>query len=525
MINDNTIARQTISDTLVAGNEPGVNSSYIIYGTNDIIRSLYRIMDAPREGGFGRVYHVYHTGWNIELALKQPKGNVFIDNEQKETFIRECLNLFKLGLHEHIVLCYYVREIDGVLSIFSEWMAGGSLKDLIYKKTGNLYDGEEKTILARILDISIQFARGLHYAHKRGLIHKDVKPDNVLMTADGTVKIADFGIAEAKELFSKEKILSKEYCSPEQEAGRPLTIQTDVWSWGVSVLEVFLGERKWMIGLVAGYVCEEYFDQAIIPIPEAMKKILRRCFQSNPADRWDNFGEIEVLLREIYESETGNLYPRPMPRAVMDTAATLNNKALSYLDMEMPDEAEKCWTKALLKQPDHPDSIFNKTLYLWRNAQIDDIQAIDTIQNIYENNPDNSHILWLYANLCMERRDYQTVIQLIKEKELRNDKRYNSLIRIAQPAGSKPVCRILSDKVLYAGQLHFANKNTLIISYSDKGFEKWAIDISSGGVPEKIRKVDRYEWEWEQTTVLCCSDDGKYIATLEGETDEYGRLV
>ncbi|MDR1182913.1 MAG: protein kinase [Bacteroidales bacterium] len=524
MINDKTIA-QTISDTPAVRNESGINSAHVMYKTSDIIRSLYRIMDAPREGGFGRVYHVYHTGWNIELALKQPKGNVSIDNEQKETFIKECLNLFKLGLHEHIVLCYYVREIDGVLSIFSEWMTGGSLKDLIYKKTGNLYDGEEKIILARLLDISIQFARGLHYAHKRGLIHKDVKPDNLLMTADGTVKIADFGIAEAKELFSEEKILSRQYCSPEQMGGRPLTIQTDIWSWGVSVLEAFLGKIEWENGLVAGYACEEYFDQTIIPMPEAMKKILRRCFQYNPAERWDNFGEIEVLLREIYESETGNLYPRPMSKSVVDTAATLNNKALSYLDMEMPDEAEKCWAKALLKQPDHLDSIFNKTLYLWRNAQIDDIQAIDTIQNIYENNPDDSHILWLYANFCMERRDYQTAIQLIKGKKLWNDKRYNSLISIAQSTGNKPVYRILSGEVLYAGQLHFANKNTFIISYSDKGFEKWAIDISSDGVPENIHQAGRYEWEWEQATVLCCSDNGKYIVTLEGKTDEFGCLA
>jgi serine/threonine protein kinase/WD40 repeat protein len=522
MKNDNTIAQQTISD-IPARNEPEADSTCIIYQTNDLVRSLYRIMDAPREGGFGRVYHVYHTGWNVELALKQPKGNVFIDSKEKDTFIRECINLFRLGLHEHIVLCYYVREINGVLSIFSEWMAGGSLKDLIYKKAENLYSGEEKTVLARILDISIQFARGLHYAHKRGLIHKDVKPDNLLMTASGTIKIADFGIAEAKELFSKEKSLSIQYCSPEQMGGRPLTIQTDIWSWGVSVLEAFLGDLKWSNGVVAGYACEEYFDQTIIPMPEAMKNILRRCFHDNPAQRWDNFGEVEVLLREIYESETGSLYPRPMPKAVVDTAATLNNKALSYLDMEMPGEAEKCWVKALLKQPDHLDSIFNKTLYLWRNAQIDDIQAIDAIRNIYENNPGDSTSLWLYANFCMERRDYQTAIQLINEKKLWNDKRYDSLIRVAQPAGDKPVCRLLSEDVRYAGQLHLADKNTLILSYSDKGFEKWAIDVSTGGVPEKIHLAGRYEWEWEQAAALCCSSNGTYIATLEGKTDEYGR--
>jgi serine/threonine protein kinase len=90
----------------------------------------------------------------------------------------------------------------GRLSVFSELMEGGSLRDWIYSKDdedapGRLYDGTKSEALEHILDISIQSARGLHYAHtaKEPLIHKDVKPDNLLLTSDGIVKVSDFGIS------------------------------------------------------------------------------------------------------------------------------------------------------------------------------------------------------------------------------------------------------------------------------------------------------------------------------------------
>jgi serine/threonine protein kinase len=446
-MNDNTVSLQTVSETPDSRSGSSESVSRTLYGANDVIRSLYRVVDAPREGGFGRVYCVHHTGWDILLALKQPKENALVDNVAKAKFIEECTNLFRVNLHDNVVTCFYVRQIDGILSIFSEWMAGGSLSDWIYK-TGKLYRGTPEEQLERILDISIQCARGLGWAHKKGLIHKDIKSDNLLMTDDGVAKIADFGIAEAKELYSKEKSYSKKYCSPEQMGGRPLTIQTDIWSWGVSVLEAFVGHMDWDNGLVAGYDCERYFNQAAIPMPEALKNILRRCFQYNPAERWDNFGEIEVLLREIYETETGRLYARPMFKSVGETAATLNNKALSYLDMEMPAEAEKCWQQALRKQPDHLDTIFNKTLYLWRNGGIDQTRAIEIVKDMYENDPDDPNKIWLYVNFCMEWHDHKTAKQLIDEKNLHNDKRYSHVLRAIRLSDKRFTVRwLLSDIV------------------------------------------------------------------------------
>src|SRR6266851_2154727 len=92
--------------------------------------------------------------------------------------------------------CYYVRRLGGIPRVFAEYVEGGSLKDWI--DSGKLYEGGAEQARERILDIAIQFAWGLHYAHEQGLIHQDVKPANVMMTPDGTAKVSDVGLARAR---------------------------------------------------------------------------------------------------------------------------------------------------------------------------------------------------------------------------------------------------------------------------------------------------------------------------------------
>ncbi|HBT94741.1 MAG TPA: hypothetical protein DEB24_00860, partial [Coriobacteriia bacterium] len=220
--------------------------------------------------------------------------------------MNECEAWIGLGLHPHIVACHYVRLIDGVPSIFSEWMDDGSLKNHI--RSGRLYEGTQSEQLGRIIDIALQRARGLRYAHEQGLIHRDVKPDNLLLAADGTVKVADFGIAYARSLgmrtagemagatvtsgsvttpgaatlpaamasesttvpeagapsgsgvspggtLSGGTMISRgggytpQYCSPEQMCSGKITRRTDIWSWAVMLLEMLLRDRPWTNGV------------------------------------------------------------------------------------------------------------------------------------------------------------------------------------------------------------------------------------------------------------------------------------
>jgi WD40 repeat protein len=435
MKNDDATAHQQSTTTAATQVAHGaaienktVSATDIPIGKGATLLDLYKVESDPIVGGMGRVFRIRHTGWNTDLAMKQPKKELFRNEAQKQAFIHECDAWINLGLHPHIVSCYYVREIGGIPSIFSEWMDGGSLKGFI--DSGALYEDDEAA-LERILDISIQFARGLRYAHEQLLIHQDVKPDNLLLSKTGEAKVADFGLANAKNMLGAEAgnvssgtgtIISKSggytpaYCSPEQAGEKELTRRTDVWSWAVSVLEMFVGERPWNNGVVAGLACEDYFDMARILIPEAMKDLLRHCFKEDEAERPHDFKEIETVLLQIYHDSTGKAYPRPEPKAAANTADSLNNKALSYLDLGKPEEAEKCWEQALTVDSSHNDSLYNRSVHLWQNAKIDDLEAI----RLLSTNAVNAD--YHLAKLHIVRGDAETAIECLnKAKEMQGE--------------------------------------------------------------------------------------------------------
>ena len=231
-------------------NTPNEAADGIAIEKGATLLNTYRVESDEIRGGMGKVWRVHHLSWNTDLAMKQPQAKAFLTEQHKENFVRECESWINLGLHPHIVSCYYVREIADIPTIFSEWMDGGSLDDAIRirlennrTKAGRLYErGAEE----RILDIAIQFARGLHFAHEQGLIHQDVKPANLLLSQEGEAKVADFGIAratvalsiqsksdmEGATMFSAAGGYTPEYCSPEQMSGQKLTRRTDIYSWG-----------------------------------------------------------------------------------------------------------------------------------------------------------------------------------------------------------------------------------------------------------------------------------------------------
>lgn len=361
---------------------------------DDIILGTYRVENDAIEGGMGAVWRVHHIGWDTDLAMKRPQPKCFVSQRAKANFIHECEAWINLGLHPNIVSCYYVREIGGTPSIFSEWMDGGSLENAILE--GALYEGSEAAQQERILDIAIQFARGLHYAHEAGLIHQDVKPGNLLLTKEGDAKVADFGLARARAMLTlpesspaamnkgadKSKTIialsggcTPAYCSMEQMDGKQLTRRTDIYSWAVSVMEMYMGARLWANGVVAGLSCRDYFESARLPMPEALQALLAKCMEAEPSDRPHDFAEVEKVLQTIYMEETGSAYPRPAPTAAADTADSLNNRALSFLDLGKTAEAEGCWSAAAAVAPNHMAATWNYLLYQWQNGRMTDLET------------------------------------------------------------------------------------------------------------------------------------------------------
>lgn len=401
----------------------------------ETILNHYKVVSDAIVGGMGRVFKVHHTGWDVDLALKQPRAHFFQTNEHKEFFTREADAWINLGLHPHIVSCYYVRQVDGIPSIFSEWMEGGSLGDWMKSAGGQiprLYEGTAEEQLERILDIAIQYARGLRYAHDQGLIHQDVKPDNLLLTANGSAKVADFGIAqarvhatlpdsiqgegtEAQTLLSQSGAYTPAYCSTEQMNGRTITHRTDIYSWAVTLLEMLIQNRPWPNGVVAGLGYEEYFELSSYDTPSHLRDLLRNCLQEDESLRPPDFSFVEEELCAIYEEVCGVPYPRVERKAASDTAASLNNRALSYLDLGKEDEAESFFLQALESDGVDPDVVFNKTVFEWRKGIIDDIDAYEVMLNNYRIDETDEHRALLMAMICTERLDFDGAQQYLRQ--------------------------------------------------------------------------------------------------------------
>lgn len=388
---------------IVVKKESLAASSGFGFYPGDMILDTYRVESEPSVGGMGAVWRVHHMGWDVDLAMKRPRPEAFQTQAQKSNFTDECRHWMNLGLRPNVVSCYYVRELEGVPTIFSEWMEKGSLESHI--KDGTLYEGTDDEVQERLLDIAIQFARGLRSAHENDLIHQDVKPDNLLLGEGWTAKVSDFGLAKARtmltfldgtatvpEIDSDATMVSPgggrtpAYCSPEQAAAQLLTKRTDIYSWAVSVLEMYLGAKPWahgreLTGPLVGTVCRDYFEMCQErPIPQALQDLLEKCLRQDPDERPHDFGETEAALLTIYRTVTGRDYPRRSLESAPDTADSLNNRALSYVDLGDYEEAEKLWRQAAALDMNHVPARFNRALWQARSGGQFDYQAVEQLK-------------------------------------------------------------------------------------------------------------------------------------------------
>ncbi len=376
--------RQDAESRLADGVRPEAISNEEIR-TGDVILETYRVEDDAIHGGMGSVWRVHHQSWNTDLAMKRPQPRFFAEGseQRKEDFIAECEHWINLGLHPNIVSCYYVREIGGVPTIFSEWMDGGSLKDAI--QSGRLYEGTADEAQARILDIAIQAARGLQYSHGQGLIHQDVKPGNILLSGKWEAKVADFGLAKAQSRLNDgarpvSSGYTPAYCPKAQADGAPAEKWMDVYAWALTVAEMFIGSRPWPSGAEAAGNLEGYLAQARTAVPASVAGLLARCLCHGQPNAAEDFDAVDAELTAAYRQQTGRAYPRARHDAAGDSAGNLNNYAMSMLDLGRPQAAEDAWDEAVRRFPDHVPSIANRAFFLWRSARISDAQVLEILK-------------------------------------------------------------------------------------------------------------------------------------------------
>ncbi|MDP6775854.1 MAG: serine/threonine-protein kinase, partial [Candidatus Latescibacteria bacterium] len=199
--------------------------------------SHYRILEGLGEGGMGVVYKAEDTNLERTVALKFLPSELTRDEEARQRFVHEARAASALD-HPHIGTIYEIDEADGLSFIAMAHYEGETLKDRIERAPLAVEDA---------IDIAIQIAQGLSAAHSRDIVHRDVKPANVLITAEGQAKIIDFGLAKLRRgsLLTRTGTTmgTVAYMSPEQAQGAEVDDRTDVWALGVMLYEMLAGDR------------------------------------------------------------------------------------------------------------------------------------------------------------------------------------------------------------------------------------------------------------------------------------------
>ncbi|MEV5826863.1 protein kinase [Spirillospora sp. NPDC052242] len=395
----------------------------VVDGRYEVVRELGR-------GGMGVVYQVRHRGWGSDLAVKVPRREMFRDEADRERFTTEAETWVGLGLHPNVCGCHYVRTIDAVPTVFAEHVSGGSLDGGI--ADGSLYSGSPGDVLARILDLAVQMAWGLEHAHSMGLVHRDVKPANVLLDDGWTAKVTDFGLAVARDTHGRETLerpgvsvavpnggmMTPQFASPEQLAGRPLGRATDVHSLAATIVAMFTKGPVWLVGIAAGEALEDHRATATADapeIPDDVADLLRACLRTDPGARPRSMAAIADSLQESYRRATGRAYPRRVPTAAELHADELNNRALSFLDLGRPGEADRALTAALRADPHHPGANFNSGLLRWRRGEITDERFLFLLDRLDQELGDPGQGVLSRALVEMERGDLRAARALLED--------------------------------------------------------------------------------------------------------------
>lgn len=272
-----------------------------------MINERYQIIRLIGEGGMANVYLAHDIILDRMVAVKILRGDLADDEKFVRRFQREAISASSLT-HPNIVGMYDVGEDNGDYFIVMEYIDGKTLKSLI-KKRGAL-------TLPEVMDIMMQLLDGVKCAHDSYIIHRDIKPQNVLILDDGTVKITDFGIATAlnnNELTQTNSVMgSVHYLPPEQANGKNSTVKSDIYSIGIMMYELLTGKLPFKGDNAVEIAIKQMRDEIpsvclINPeIPQSIENIILKACAKNPKNRYDSVAEMQEDLRTALDVERKN---------------------------------------------------------------------------------------------------------------------------------------------------------------------------------------------------------------------------
>lgn len=278
----------------------------------------YRILKKIGSGGMGEVFLAEDTKLERRVALKFLPKHLTANEEAKERFEREAKAAASLN-HSNIVTIHEIGEHEDQVFIAMEHVEGQTLKELIssYRPPSTV----NRIPIPEVLDIATQIASGLAAAHAKGIVHRDVKPQNILVDKDGRVKILDFGLAKLKGISSLTKESSTlgtvHYMSPEQTMGKDVDQRSDIWSLGVVLYEMLIGnvpfKGDYEQAVVYSILNEEPEKTTEIrkDIPPEFDHILKKALVKRPEDRYQHVDNLLVDLRHLRMDSRPDRQPVP----------------------------------------------------------------------------------------------------------------------------------------------------------------------------------------------------------------------
>lgn len=263
-----------------------------------LLGNRYEILEKMGTGGMAVVYRARCTLLNRIVAVKVLRDEYTSDADFVRRFRQEAQAVASLS-HPNIVSVYDVGAEDGIHYIVMEYVSGQNLKELIREQA--------PFSPARAADIASQIATALEHAHENNIVHRDIKPHNILITRNGTVKVTDFGIARAVSAATVTRtgtiIGSVHYFSPEQARGEPTGIKSDIYSLGVVLYEMLTGrvpfEGESPIGVALKHIQSEPAPVAAVnpSVPGIMSRIVQKAMAKNPEFRYETAGELNRDLQ------------------------------------------------------------------------------------------------------------------------------------------------------------------------------------------------------------------------------------
>ena len=319
-----------------------------------VIGGRYEVLSHIGAGGMADVYKAKDHKLNRLVAVKVLKAEFRSDTQFVAKFQREAQSAAGLS-HPNIVNVFDVGEDRGLYYFVMELVVGITLKDYITKKG--------KLSVKEATSIAIQVSLGLEAAHNRGIVHRDVKPHNIIISTDGKVKLSDFGIAKAinSNTITANVMGSVHYSSPEQVRGGFSDAKSDIYSLGITMYEMVTG-RVPFDGDTTVAIAIKHLQEEMVPpsrytsdLPYSLEQIILKATQKNPENRYARIGElIEDLKRSLMDPQGNFVQLAPLIQTARIPKTPEAGKTIQRQSAEGPSAENRTPRRKKVQEPQEP---------------------------------------------------------------------------------------------------------------------------------------------------------------------------